>query len=675
MPSLPGREALSPRARRSAPALLAVLGCVPALLLAAFGLHSIRRERALALAEARDEAARHAAQLAGSIENALLHRTLPSAADVRASLQAGFFPEGDPMVRAGTLAVFQGDGWTHPAPRGSRASPLVFDSATLPAPLREAWEQAEKLSVEGAAPHDQIDAWQKAMITAPGTAAEPLVAFRLGRTLLAAGRTDEARRLLQNATHAGDLAGTTGVPLEVLAARAALRLSAVNPQPIGLQNGWMNTLCAAVFVRWNLPPALLEDWRDDFPDLVARWERLAARHETAWRWFTTIAEPPTSNLAQAAHEPRWLPHTPTPVLLSQQKVDGGTWTLFHTEQEVREAVSNTLRTAPQPPHAAAVVLVGGRPVTRDPPPPTELASAQASVVSVRLGLRDPDAFLSQVEQRSRLSAILLVMTAAITVLAVLLSARAYQRQKHLADLQSAFVASVSHELRAPLASISLMAEELADTQEPETDRRHSYHRFIVRETQRLRLLVENVLRHARLERSDIQPGLELEPTDLRDQLRHAAALITPRAEEQQVTLRLVLPASPVSAPVEIHAFQQVLVNLLDNALKHAPQNSTITLQLLATGPAESPRAGITVTDEGPGIPAADQRRIFEPFYRRGSELHRETPGIGLGLALTRRIVEAHCGSVRVDSTPGRGARFTVEIPACKPDTGPRAPRS
>jgi signal transduction histidine kinase len=127
--------------------------------------------------------------------------------------------------------------------------------------------------------------------------------------------------------------------------------------------------------------------------------------------------------------------------------------------------------------------------------------------------------------------------------------------------------------------------------------------------------------------------------------------------------------------VDGRALQQALVNLIDNAIKHSRKDAVVTVEL-ETRRAErgrrsnSPEAlnpppstlQLSVTDSGPGIPAAEHEKIFERFYRLGSELRRETPGVGIGLSIVKHVVEAHGGRMLVASEVGKGSRFTIELP-------------
>ncbi len=258
----------------------------------------------------------------------------------------------------------------------------------------------------------------------------------------------------------------------------------------------------------------------------------------------------------------------------------------------------------------------------------------------------------------------LILGAALTALVGLLSARlSFRRQQELNELKTNFVSSVSHELRAPIASVRLMAENLEGNKIPEPGKQKEYFRFIGQECRRLSALIENVLDFSRIEQGRKQ--YEFEPTDLVALTQTTVRLMEPYAAEKGVNLELnPAPGQSLAAKFELEvdgrAIQQALVNLVDNAIKHSAKGQTVTLEIEAGSQSSF---NLSVSDRGAGIPKAEQEKIFERFYRLGSELRRETQGIGIGLSIVKHIVEAHGGHVTVKSGSGQGSRFTINLPA------------
>lgn len=233
--------------------------------------------------------------------------------------------------------------------------------------------------------------------------------------------------------------------------------------------------------------------------------------------------------------------------------------------------------------------------------------------------------------------------------------RTLRRERKLNEMKSQFVASVSHELRAPVASIRLMADALEEGKvPPETAK--EFHRLIAREGTRLSTLVANVLDHARIEQG--RRIWKMEPCDLPALVADTMRLMEPLAKEKEISLESRL--TPVEATVDADAIQQALVNLLDNAIKFSPAGGRI--EVILSNHDEPRNFSLAVKDEGPGVPKDEQVRIFERFYRPGDELRRETQGTGIGLSLVKSIAEAHHGSVSVTSEPGQGSTFTLSLP-------------
>ena len=223
------------------------------------------------------------------------------------------------------------------------------------------------------------------------------------------------------------------------------------------------------------------------------------------------------------------------------------------------------------------------------------------------------------------------------------------------------IASVSHDLRTPLASMRAMVEALNDgiVSEPETVSR--YLRTIQNETLHLTTLIDDLFELSQIDAGALQ--LHVEPASLSDLLSDALESMSAQAERKQIQIESHIEGDLPRVPLDAPRMQRVLYNLIQNAIRHTPTDGTITLTLRGNpGGVE-----LTVADTGEGIPGADLPHIFDRFYRgepaRTRDSSSAAPGAGLGLAIAKGIVEAHGGSISASSTPGTGAVFKVVLPA------------
>jgi signal transduction histidine kinase len=275
---------------------------------------------------------------------------------------------------------------------------------------------------------------------------------------------------------------------------------------------------------------------------------------------------------------------------------------------------------------------------------------------VEAWLADAEAFYVQQRMRSLRFGALIAASAAAVFIGFFAAWRAFREQRQLSEMKTNFVSSVSHELRAPIASVRLMAEELAEGESPSREKQKEYHRFIGQECNRLSAVIENVLDFCRREQG--REHFEFEPTDLGKLVRETVELMRAYAEEKDVRLKAVQGDQPMIVEADGRALHRLLVNLIDNAIKHSPESSAVRIGVEVT-PAVT---RLWVEDDGCGIAPAEQERIFDRFYRVGSELRRETQGVGLGLSIVKHIAEVHGGRVAVRSAAGKGSRFLVELP-------------
>ena len=258
--------------------------------------------------------------------------------------------------------------------------------------------------------------------------------------------------------------------------------------------------------------------------------------------------------------------------------------------------------------------------------------------------------------RSRLPFLLTLLTlaAALSVVAV----AQLRREGELTRLRADFVANVSHELRTPLAQIQLELETIQlGRAEPKPVRTAALAR-IARETRRLTYLADNILRFSR--RDHAANPVQAAPVDLAALTHEIVAEFRPLALARQVEIRESIAPVPPSA-VASDGFRQLLLNLLDNALKYGPPGQTVRVAVVSRGPV----VRVSVTDEGPGVPSSERDAIWQPFVRGAAAGESAAGGAGIGLTIVQDVVTQHGARAWVEpATSGpTGATFVVEFPA------------
>ena len=239
--------------------------------------------------------------------------------------------------------------------------------------------------------------------------------------------------------------------------------------------------------------------------------------------------------------------------------------------------------------------------------------------------------------------------------------RLYKELESASRHKSEFLASMSHELRTPLNAVIGFSQVLRQQMFGELNEKQvEYVDDILSSGQHLLNLINDILDLAKVEagRMELQPA----PFALPETLRNAMAMVRERATRQDVTLAVEIDDSVGEIEADERKIKQILFNLLSNAVKFTPSGGTVTLAARTDGH----RAIISVRDTGVGIGTEDQARIFEDFYQLSPGMTQE--GTGLGLALTKRLVDLHGGELTVESTPGAGSTFTVSLPLQRMET-------
>jgi two-component system phosphate regulon sensor histidine kinase PhoR len=278
------------------------------------------------------------------------------------------------------------------------------------------------------------------------------------------------------------------------------------------------------------------------------------------------------------------------------------------------------------------------------------AAGEGSVSHRELRLASP------VERRVQVNAVPLRLAAGeVGVVMVLHDVTELRR---LEQVRTEFVANVSHELRTPLTAIQGYLETLLAGALEERENARRFLEIVFRHTERLGRLLNDLTDLSNIELGRV--SLKLAPTSLDEVVDAVLAIMGPKATSGRVTLRSQLPADLPPVLADRDRLVQVVINLVDNAVKYTPEGGRVTVEARAGGDGQ---LEVSVADTGVGIPPLDLPRITERFYRVDKARSRELGGTGLGLAIVKHLVFAHGGQLRIESEPGRGTTVHVLLTA------------
>jgi two-component system phosphate regulon sensor histidine kinase PhoR len=251
----------------------------------------------------------------------------------------------------------------------------------------------------------------------------------------------------------------------------------------------------------------------------------------------------------------------------------------------------------------------------------------------------------------------------IIVLAFIVTLRTLFNQKKLSEIKSDFINNMTHELKTPLATISLAIDALTNEKViHDTDKIKIYSGMIKEENKRMNKQVEKILQAARLEKEEIK--LTLQQLDAHQIISKVANNMALQVQEKNGTIDLRLAATDAVIEADEVHFSNIIFNLLDNAMKYSNDAPKIFVETLKHG---NGMFTIKIKDNGIGMDRETQARIFEKFYRAHTGNIHNVKGFGLGLSYVKAIVEAHEGKIKVESAPGKGSTFTITLPATRKD--------
>jgi signal transduction histidine kinase len=675
----------------------ALLLVVPVIVLLVIGLGSLRQDKA----QAHREAAERAQHFAGALVVRGIATFLPAAVDPPAGGGCCF------QVDASGTLLFP----PMPAliPKPLLITELIREQAEL-------WRSAQKLESQSDGSAQAVAAYTSFVALGPpeGFAANAL--YSLGLLHLAKGDYPKALSAFGKVVEDHPEAVTEGgMPLRPLALLKLLELRSRVPSPGPA--GSLDSVCSnLIYQPTPLSRALLRQ-----AGLVAqasgaesgfkRWSGLWNDHERARRlYFAAAREAARDAFAEA---PKSIPRSPVDLVAMSlgvpsgrafwfkddavarppgetsenwlavpiQSSPTGSWFACFSERQAEALARSLIEGAgPVERYLAAeisvarktMVLEAEAPVAQDGEPSKELLGYAARPeagdhwLEARVYLTHP-AILYRHQRGRQIWFGALIACCAVAALAGLAATwRAFKRQQRLSELKSNFVSSVSHELRTPVASVRLLVEGLESGRVSGSAKQKEYLHLMRQECRRLSGLIENILDFSRID--DGRKQFEFSATEVEVLASETVKMVEPYAAERKVSLALtvagVAPSQLGLPMLDGLAIRQALLNLLDNAIKHSPEGGRVTVGLEWAGTDDGGRRCvlISVEDNGAGIPAEEHEKIFERFYRRGTELNRETQGIGIGLTIVKHIVEAHGGRIRVRSATGQGSKFTMELP-------------
>lgn len=230
------------------------------------------------------------------------------------------------------------------------------------------------------------------------------------------------------------------------------------------------------------------------------------------------------------------------------------------------------------------------------------------------------------------------------------------KELSLSKMKSDFISTVSHEFKSPLTSIRQMSEMLFNERIDTESRKKEYYAIMLEQSERLSHLIDNILDFSRIEEG--KKAFRFEKTKLPELINDVKSAFQNRISSEGFSVSLTVPKILPEIAIDKEAIQQVLYNLLDNAYKYSGDSKNIKIMAESTGDFVK----ISIKDFGIGIQEEDQPKIFNHFFRGGNELTRSVKGSGIGLTIVKKIVEAHHGTVTLESILGKGSIFHVTLP-------------
>jgi signal transduction histidine kinase len=278
--------------------------------------------------------------------------------------------------------------------------------------------------------------------------------------------------------------------------------------------------------------------------------------------------------------------------------------------------------------------------------------------NVEIHFKDIDIFETTADKQKLVYLWTGLLAIAVMIAAGLLATKVVGKQIRINRLKNDFIATVSHELKTPLASMRVLVDTLLEGSYRNQQQVTEYLQLVSKENERLSGLIDNFLTFSRMERN--KQAFDMTRTSPAAIARDAAEAVKTKFSLGQCKFKVNIREGLPGVSADRDAMVTVLINLLDNAYKYSYDSKQIELRVSP----ENSLVCFYVSDKGRGMSRRAVRKIFNRFYQADRSLSRQTEGCGLGLSIAKFIVDAHKGTISVESKPGKGSTFTVKLPAC-----------